>query len=72
MVRSTDEKALGRATAFQRETAMKQMEYTIKVVTKDPIDVAVITDAIVNSAPMRVQSAEVTNYRVIPMRKESK
>lgn len=48
---------------------MKQMEYTIKVVTKDPIDVAVITDAIVNSAPMRVQSAEVTNYRVLPTKR---
>ena len=46
---------------------MKQLEYTIKVVTRGPVQVddlvALLTDY------LEVESAEVTNYRALPVKR---
>jgi len=49
---------------------MKQMEYTIKVVTDVPIDTSALVTAMTDIAG--VDSAMVTNYRVLPAKKAAK
>jgi hypothetical protein len=49
---------------------MKQMEYTIKVVTETPVDTAVLKSALTEI--IGVATAEITNYRVLPARKAPK
>jgi hypothetical protein len=49
---------------------MKKMEYTIKVVTDVPIDTSALVTAMTDIAG--VDSAMVTNYRVLPAKKAAK
>jgi hypothetical protein len=50
----------------------KQMEYTLKVVTKGPMDSAALCGSVADADIELVVSVEVTNYRVLPTPKKAK
>ena len=50
----------------------KQMEYTLKVVTKGPMDSAELCGSVADADIELVVSVEVTNYRVLPTPKKPK
>ena len=51
---------------------MKQMEYTLKVVTNGPMDTAALCGSVADADIEKVAAVEVTNYRVLPNKKIEK
>jgi hypothetical protein len=51
---------------------MKQLEYTLKVVTNGPMDTAALCGSVADADIEMVASVEVTNYRVLPAKKAAK
>ena len=51
---------------------MKQLEYTLKVVTNGPMDSAELCGSVADADIELVVSVEVTNYRVLPTPKKPK
>jgi len=51
---------------------MKQMVFTVKVVTDGPVDAKQLSDGIASIDGMAIESVEVVSYRVLPAKKAAK